>query len=138
LQEISTNVESGTYIQRLKEALGTDEPAKVQRKLGISYQAAKNYLKGRLPAPEVLQGIAKETGYSIHWLLTGEGSKKVPSDDNGSSHRNEPTGRPEQLAEDVVDRGLSRAEVLLLIQLGYKILEKLERMETRLAQLDNG
>src|SRR6185369_14691864 len=71
-QEISTNVETTTYIQRLKEALGTDEPAKVQRKLDISYQAAKNYLQGRLPAPEVLQIIARETGYSIHWLLTGD------------------------------------------------------------------
>ncbi|MGC2239085.1 MAG: hypothetical protein WA584_23220 [Pyrinomonadaceae bacterium] len=52
--------------------------------LGISYQAAKNYLEGRLPDSGVLTIIAERTPYSIHWLLTGEGKKFVedsPSED---------------------------------------------------------
>jgi len=48
--------------------------------LDISYQAAKNYLGGRLPEPKVLLKIAESTPYSIHWLLTGEGEKFVASD----------------------------------------------------------
>lgn len=60
---------------RLAEACGTSEPAKIQRSLNISYQAAKNYLHGRLPDARILITIAERTPYSIHWLLTGKGEK---------------------------------------------------------------
>ena len=60
---------------RFAEACGTSEPARIQRLLNISYQAAKNYLNGRLPDSRVLLTIAERTPYSIHWLLTGEGEK---------------------------------------------------------------
>lgn len=65
------------FIERLAEVCGTSEPAKIQRLLNISYQAAKNYLQGRLPDPLVLRTIAERTPYSIHWLLTGHGEKLV-------------------------------------------------------------
>lgn len=60
---------------RMAEACGTAEPARIQRMLNISYQAAKNYLNGRLPDPRVLLTIAERTPYSLHWLLTGKGEK---------------------------------------------------------------
>jgi len=60
---------------RFAEACGTSEPARIQRLLNISYQAAKNYLNGRLPDSRVLLTIAERTPYSIHWLLTGDGEK---------------------------------------------------------------
>lgn len=60
---------------RFAEACGTSEPARIQRLLNISYQAAKNYLNGRLPDSRVLLTLAERTPYSIHWLLTGEGEK---------------------------------------------------------------
>jgi hypothetical protein len=65
------------FIARLTEVCGTSEPAKIQRLLDISYQAAKNYLQGRLPDSYVLRTIAQRTPYSINWLLTGEGEKLV-------------------------------------------------------------
>jgi len=71
--------EKNNFIERFIEVCGTAEPAKIQRLLNISYQAAKNYLGGRLPDPYVLRTIAKQTPYSIHWLLTGEGEKLVAS-----------------------------------------------------------
>ncbi len=74
----STNVQK--YIERLTEALGTTEPAEISRRLGISYQAAKNYLEGRLPSAEVLTLIAEQTDYSLNWLLTGNGSKRVAAE----------------------------------------------------------
>ena len=59
------------------EACGTSRPADVQRLLNISYQAAKNYLDGRIPDARILIAIAERTPYSIHWLLTGLGDKFV-------------------------------------------------------------
>lgn len=65
---------------RFAEACGTSEAARIQRLLNISYQAAKNYLNGRLPDPRVLLTIAERTPYSLHWLLTGQGEKfSLPS-----------------------------------------------------------
>lgn len=67
------------FIDRFTEVCGTSEPAKIQRLLDISYQAAKNYLQGRLPDSYVLRTIAERTPYSINWLLTGVGDKFVSS-----------------------------------------------------------
>ena len=69
--------EKNNFIERLTEVCGTSEPAKIQRLLDISYQAAKNYLQGRLPDSYVLRTIAQRTPYSINWLLTGTGEKFV-------------------------------------------------------------
>ena len=69
--------EKKVFIERFTEICGTSEPAKIQRLLDISYQAAKNYLQGRLPDSYVLRTIAQRTPYSINWLLTGEGEKLV-------------------------------------------------------------
>lgn len=69
--------ENNNFTGRLIEVCGTSEPAKIQRLLDISYQAAKNYLQGRMPDSSVLITIANRTPYSIHWLLTGQGEKLV-------------------------------------------------------------
>lgn len=47
--------------------------------MNISDQAARNYLAGRFPTPEILITIAAQTPFSIHWLLTGQGKKFVDS-----------------------------------------------------------
>ena len=70
-------VENKEFVARFIEACGTAEPAKVQRLLNISYQAAKNYLQGRLPQTDVLMNISDRTSYSIDWLLTGRGKKFI-------------------------------------------------------------
>ena len=69
--------EKKVFVERFIEVCGTSEPAKIQRLLDISYQAAKNYLQGRLPDSYVLRTIAQRTPYSINWLLTGVGEKLV-------------------------------------------------------------
>lgn len=65
------------FISRLKELFGTDEPAVIQRKLGVNYQSAKNYLHGRKPNAEVLEKIVEVTDVSLNWLLMGQGPKYV-------------------------------------------------------------
>lgn len=78
-REKSTINEKILFIERFVEVCGTNEPVKIQRLLNISYQAAKNYLQGRLPDPHVLRTIAERTPYSVHWLLTGTGEKYASS-----------------------------------------------------------
>lgn len=70
-------MQNSSFESRFAEVCGSNEPARIQRQLKISYQAAKNYLGGRLPDTRVLLRIAEQTPYSIHWLLTGEGEKLV-------------------------------------------------------------
>ncbi|MBC7900126.1 MAG: hypothetical protein H7070_08745 [Saprospiraceae bacterium] len=72
-----SEAEKKEFIERFIEVCGTSEPARIQRLLNISYQAAKNYLLGRYPDTAVLRTIARQTQYSIHWLLTGSGEKIV-------------------------------------------------------------
>src|SRR6476661_5551002 len=71
----TSNSHIDNFVVRLIEVCGTAQPADIQRLLNISYQAAKNYLDGRVPDTKVLLQIAEKTPYSIHWLLTGKGEK---------------------------------------------------------------
>lgn len=73
----STYYENKDFVERFVEVCGTSKPAEVSRMLNVSYQAAKNYLQGRLPDSKVLLTICERTPYSIHWLITGEGKKFV-------------------------------------------------------------
>jgi hypothetical protein len=77
-----TDTENINFVERLVEACGTSKPAKMARLLDVSYQAAKNYLNGRLPDSNVLKTISERTPYSIHWLVTGEGKKFVENGQN--------------------------------------------------------
>lgn len=70
-----TKVEEAEFIKRLIEVCGSSQPAEIARLLNVSYQAAKNYLLGRLPDTNVLLTISERTPYSLHWLLTGRGAK---------------------------------------------------------------
>ena len=112
----STNVKK--YIERLTEALGTTEPAEISRRLGISYQAAKNYLEGRLPSAEVLTLIAEQTDYSLNWLLTGGGSKKVAAEkDAGDASL---TGELQLIVRRMVREELSRKKGAPAFSIGGK------------------
>jgi hypothetical protein len=64
-------------VERFIEVCGSSQPVEITQLLNISYQAAKNYLEGRVPDPRVLKTISEKTDFSINWLLTGEGEKLV-------------------------------------------------------------
>jgi hypothetical protein len=70
-------VKNFDFVERFIEVCGSSQPSDIKRLLDISYQAAKNYLSGRLPDSNVLLVIAERTPYSIHWLLTGQGDKFI-------------------------------------------------------------
>jgi hypothetical protein len=71
------NAENFSFVQRFIEVCGSEQPTDIARSFKISYQAAKNYLAGRLPDAKVLIKISEKTSYSINWLLTGQGEKFV-------------------------------------------------------------
>lgn len=75
------------FVKRLVEICGTSQPQTACQKLDISYQAAKNYLSGRLPNIPALIQISEKTSCSIHWLLTGKGDKFVSFDRNEDTLR---------------------------------------------------
>ena len=91
------------FIERLGRTFNNASMADVARRLKIPHATVRNYYKeGRLPAPEVLIKIAKETGISLNWLLTGSGnmydSDRPPID----------LGRfLEDKIEEMIDRKLS-------------------------------
>lgn len=70
-------MKNSEFKERFIEVCGTSQPREIAEMLEISYQAAKNYLTGRLPSSNVLCIISDKTIYSVHWLLTGEGEKFV-------------------------------------------------------------
>jgi hypothetical protein len=72
--EISENF---SFTERFIEVCGSNQPNDIARLLNISYQAAKNYLQGRLPDTMVLMTVCEKTPYSVNWLLTGQGEKYV-------------------------------------------------------------
>ena len=70
-------MENEKFVERFIEVCGSDQPAVISKKLEISYQAARNYLGGRLPDANILIKIAKNTPFSLNWLLTGEGERYI-------------------------------------------------------------
>ena len=48
------------------------------KKLNITQPAISKYLKGRIPPPLVLLHLAKLSGKSIEWFLTGENERNFP------------------------------------------------------------
>jgi hypothetical protein len=71
----SKKSENFLFVERFVEVCGSNQPNEIARLLNISYQAAKNYLQGRLPDTKVLVAISEKTSYSLNWLLTGTGEK---------------------------------------------------------------
>lgn len=62
------------FVERLNRTFSGASMADVARRLGIPHATVRNYYKtARLPAPEVLIKIARETGVSLNWLLMGTG-----------------------------------------------------------------
>ena len=90
---------SQDFTERFIEVCGSSRPTDIQQLLGISYQAAKNYLSGRLPNTEVLLAISERTPFSIDWLLTGRGKKFI--DKAMSVDTPPPAGRMESFVRQI-------------------------------------
>jgi phage repressor protein C with HTH and peptisase S24 domain len=103
--ENSTNIESMAFGQRFVEAFENAPIAEIARKLGKTYQGVKNYAEGRIPSPDVLIEISHSTGCSIHWLLTGEGQKKVQQAKSNGEYDSVPTSATPPLLRASIETG---------------------------------
>jgi SOS-response transcriptional repressor LexA/predicted transcriptional regulator len=74
---------------RFREALGGVSNKEIAERLGVSKSAVTNYVEGRIPSAEMLTKISELTNYSIHWLVTGEGSKLVGQKTESDGDQNE-------------------------------------------------
>ncbi len=70
-------MENEDFVRRLDKAFGHQSMADVARRLGIPHATVRNYYNGRLPAPEVLIKIARESGVSLNWMLLGRGEMYI-------------------------------------------------------------
>ena len=68
------------FSERLGEAFDFATMAAIARRLGVPHATVRNYFGGRMPSPEVLIKIARETNVSLNWLLTGTGERFVRYD----------------------------------------------------------
>lgn len=68
------------FADRLSEAFDNATMAGIARRLAVPHATVRNYFGGRMPSPEVLIKIARETNVSLNWLLTGTGEKFVRYD----------------------------------------------------------
>lgn len=74
--ESSQSVKINNFGVRLRQAFDGLNNAEIARKMGKSEPAVGNYIGGRVTLP-VIMDVAKLTGCSVDWLLTGEGEKFV-------------------------------------------------------------
>lgn len=61
---------------RLLEAFDSVHNYEIAKLLGVSKPAVTAYMQGRIPPHKILLQVHELTGFSLHWLLTGEGEKK--------------------------------------------------------------
>lgn len=67
--------------ERLKGARGGATQEEFAKNIGVGRTVLANYEAGRrLPAPETLEKIAKLTGLSVNYLLTGHSADRDPFD----------------------------------------------------------
>ncbi len=111
------------YIARFAEVCGTDKPAEVAGKLQITYNAARNYLQGRMPDSSILIKIAEKTSYSIHWLLTGEGEKIVSGKSVGTENTIIPTDQISELVRNEVVKFFGDALKIQTVQASLSNLD---------------
>lgn len=73
-------IDRAGFWQRVTKVLKSKTAPEIARKLGIKKQSVYEWQKGNLPALPMLVAIAKfpESGIvSLHWLLTGQGSRYI-------------------------------------------------------------
>jgi len=112
---------------RLQEVFEGANAPEIARITDRTKQTVYRWRDGESPGLDVLLEIAKSRRVSLHWLVTGEGSKKL-SDDNGSSHPRLQTDRPEVELREGSEEKLLVAHMQLIIEQNNRIIHLLERL----------
>ncbi len=70
-------IEPKAVWKRILDAFGQKKPPEIARTLGIEKQAVYKWRDGGIPGLDTLTKICASTGVSLHWLLYGEGPKRI-------------------------------------------------------------
>jgi len=73
----SKSVEKTDFGIRLKEAFKNISNQAIADKIGVGKSTLTAYMQGRIPPPNKLLEIEKETQCNLTWLLTGKGSPRA-------------------------------------------------------------
>lgn len=66
------------FVERFREAFDHESNAAIARRLNSTDATIKQWTDGnRFPLAEMLLEITRATGINIHWLLTGQGPKRI-------------------------------------------------------------
>ena len=68
---------SQTVWDRIQEAFDSKNVPKIAEKLDLRKQAVYKWRNGKLPGLENFIAISESTGCSLHWLVIGEGPKRI-------------------------------------------------------------
>lgn len=72
------NLDTSTLMGRVQCAFGGLSIAEIAKEIDINYHTLRNYLRKQRDIPsDVLAQIGNSTNYSVNWLLTGIGAKRV-------------------------------------------------------------
>lgn len=132
------------FTRRFVEACGTSKAAEIAALLDISYQAAKNYLSGKLPNTRMLVVISAKTSCSIDWLLLGRGKKFL--NERSPSDAPLPIGALRALIRDecrrtvdelLAEKALETAEEKVYVLKATDILEEKTPSESSVLPLKN-
>lgn len=71
-------IEFSKMLERVREAFGSGfTTVEIAKKLDITEQALYKWKNSSPPGTDTVIGISDLTGFSAHWLLTGEGPKRL-------------------------------------------------------------
>jgi len=79
VEPVNLAKKSETFWDRLQEAFHQANAPTIARKLDVEKQTVYKWRDGTLPSLDRLLAISRSTGYSLHWLVTGEGARLVNS-----------------------------------------------------------
>lgn len=63
--------------ERIQDLLHLETAPEIARKLGLAPQSVYDWKKGKLPGLDTLLKICETGNASLHWLVTGQGPKRI-------------------------------------------------------------
>src|SRR5262245_48976576 len=89
------------FLERLKFLTESDRISDVEKWSGIPYSTLNNYAQNtrKFPSAELVIDLAERKGLNIHWLLTGMGPMKPPTNDHQTDGAGRKSGEGEEDTE---------------------------------------
>lgn len=107
---------TGSVWERIQQALGSSSAPETARIMGLTKPSVYDWQKGKLPGLDTLIKIARLGNVSLHWLITGEGSRTIIE------------GRPEASAFDHLRKTEREIVQRLAEQEGRSVEEQLSEL----------